>query len=52
MNTLVTGAAATMFAALHTAFVWVAGMGQVVMTVTLSNACPVGEGDGETQGHF
>jgi uncharacterized protein YqgV (UPF0045/DUF77 family) len=52
MSTLVTGAAATIFAALHTAFVRVAGMGQVVMTVTLSNACPVGEGYGEAQGHF
>jgi len=43
MSTLVTGEADRMFAALHQAFVRGAATGQVVMTVTLSNACPVGE---------
>jgi uncharacterized protein YqgV (UPF0045/DUF77 family) len=43
MSTLVTGEADRMFAALHQAFVRAAATGQVVMTVTLSNACPVGE---------
>ncbi|HLC21997.1 MAG TPA: YkoF family thiamine/hydroxymethylpyrimidine-binding protein [Candidatus Methylomirabilis sp.] len=43
MSTLVTGEADRMFAALHQAFVRAATTGQVVMTVTLSNACPVGE---------
>jgi uncharacterized protein YqgV (UPF0045/DUF77 family) len=43
MSTLVTGEADRVFAALHQAFVRGAATGQVVMTVTLSNACPVGE---------
>ncbi len=41
MSTQVTGEAERVFAALHDAFVRVATHGQVVMTVTLSNACPV-----------
>jgi len=43
MSTLVTGEADRVFAALHQAFVRGAATGQVVMTVTLSNACSVGE---------
>jgi uncharacterized protein YqgV (UPF0045/DUF77 family) len=41
MSTVVTREAAVVFAALHEAFVEAAGTGQVVMTVTLSNACPL-----------
>ncbi len=41
MSTVVTGEAATIFAALHEAFGRAAEAGQVVMTVTVSNACPV-----------
>jgi uncharacterized protein YqgV (UPF0045/DUF77 family) len=52
MSTLVTGEAATIFAALHTAFVRAADLGHVVMAVTLSNACPVGGGDDGTLGNF
>ncbi len=41
MSTQVTGAADTLFAALGEAFVRAASTGQVVMTITVSNACPV-----------
>jgi uncharacterized protein YqgV (UPF0045/DUF77 family) len=43
MSTLVMGEAVTMFAALQEAFVRAALLGAVVMTVTVSNACPVCE---------
>jgi uncharacterized protein YqgV (UPF0045/DUF77 family) len=42
MSTLVTGDADVLFAALREAFLRAAATGDVVMTVTLSNACPVG----------
>jgi hypothetical protein len=41
MSTLVTGEAESVFAALHEAFEQAAATGHVVMTVTISNACPV-----------
>jgi len=41
MSTLVTGETAAVFAALQAAFSQAATTGQVVMTVTFSNACPV-----------
>ncbi len=41
MSTMVTGEAATVFAALHEGFVRAGALGHVVMTVTVSNACPV-----------
>ncbi len=41
MSTVVTGEAPAIFAALHEAFARAAASGQVVMTVTVSNACPV-----------
>jgi uncharacterized protein YqgV (UPF0045/DUF77 family) len=40
MSTTVTGDAATVFAALADAFDKAARIGQVVMTFTVSNACP------------
>lgn len=40
MSTLVTGEAAEVFDALQEAFAKAAASGHVVMTVTLSNACP------------
>lgn len=42
MSTLVTGEAATVFRALENAFVQAGAGSHVVMTVTVSNACPVG----------
>ena len=42
MSTVVTGEVGTIFAALQEAFVRATATGDVVMTVTLSNACPVG----------
>jgi uncharacterized protein YqgV (UPF0045/DUF77 family) len=42
MSTLVTGEADVVFAALREAFIQAAATGHVVLTVTLSNACPVG----------
>jgi uncharacterized protein YqgV (UPF0045/DUF77 family) len=42
MSTVVTGEVARVFAALQEAFVRAAATGDVVLTVTLSNACPVG----------
>jgi uncharacterized protein YqgV (UPF0045/DUF77 family) len=42
MSTVVTGEVGTVFAGLQEAFVRAAATGDVVMTVTLSNACPVG----------
>jgi len=41
MSTQVVGEAQAVFAAIRDAFVRVAATGQVVMTVTVSNACPV-----------
>lgn len=41
MSSLVTGEAATIFGALEQAFSRAAALGHVVMTVTVSNACPV-----------
>ena len=41
MSTMVTGEAAAVFAALQEAFVSAGATGHVVMTVTISNACPV-----------
>ncbi len=41
MSTIVVGEAAAIFAALGEAFARAAELGEVVMTVTLSNACPI-----------
>jgi uncharacterized protein YqgV (UPF0045/DUF77 family) len=41
MSTIVTGESGIMFAALADAFAKAATSGQVVMTITISNACPV-----------
>ncbi len=41
MSTTVTGDADPVFAALRDAFVAATATGEVVMTVTVSNACPV-----------
>jgi uncharacterized protein YqgV (UPF0045/DUF77 family) len=41
MSTLVTGETVEMFAALGEAYDAAAGAGQVVMSVTISNACPI-----------
>jgi len=41
MSTTVTGEAAAVFGALQEGFVRAAATGHVVMTVTISNACPV-----------
>jgi uncharacterized protein YqgV (UPF0045/DUF77 family) len=41
MSTTVTGEVAAVFSALQNAFAQAAGHGHVVMTVTVSNACPV-----------
>ena len=42
MSTMLTGEAATVFRALEQAFVEAGALGHVVMTITVSNACPVG----------
>ena len=42
MSTIVTGETGTVFRALESAFTRATSMGHVVMTVTVSNACPVG----------
>ena len=41
MSTMVTGDAGAVFGALEAAFVQAGALGHVVMTVTVSNACPV-----------
>jgi uncharacterized protein YqgV (UPF0045/DUF77 family) len=41
MSTTVAGEAAAVFAALQEGFVRAGALGHVVMTVTVSNACPV-----------
>jgi hypothetical protein len=41
MSTIVTGEAKDVFVALHEAFDRAASTGHVVMTVTVSNACPI-----------
>jgi uncharacterized protein YqgV (UPF0045/DUF77 family) len=43
MSTVVVGEDATIFAALADAFAAAAQSGQVVMTATISNACPIPE---------
>jgi uncharacterized protein YqgV (UPF0045/DUF77 family) len=52
MSTVVTGEVATVFAALQEAFVRASATGDVVMTVTLSNACPVGGQIPGAMGHL
>jgi uncharacterized protein YqgV (UPF0045/DUF77 family) len=42
MSTLVTGETTAVFRALEDAFARAGALGHVVMTVTVSNACPVG----------
>jgi len=42
MSTLVTGETIAVFRALEDAFARASALGHVVMTVTVSNACPVG----------
>jgi uncharacterized protein YqgV (UPF0045/DUF77 family) len=41
MSTHVTGPADAVFTSLHEAFLRAANAGQVVMTITISNACPI-----------
>jgi len=41
MSTIVVGEDTVIFAALAEAFAGAAGSGEVVMTVTVSNACPI-----------
>ena len=41
MSTIVTGETTAVFPALEAAFARAAALGHVVMTVTVSNACPV-----------
>lgn len=41
MSTIVTGESATVFSALERAFERASSAGHVVMTITVSNACPV-----------
>ncbi len=45
MSTQTTGDANAIFAALKEGFAAAAAAGPVVMTITLSNACPVPQGD-------
>jgi uncharacterized protein YqgV (UPF0045/DUF77 family) len=45
MSTQVTGAAHAVFAGLEEAFARAAATGHVVMTITVSNACPVPRAD-------
>jgi uncharacterized protein YqgV (UPF0045/DUF77 family) len=52
MSTVVTGEVAAVFAALQEAFVRAAAAGDVVLTVTLSNACPVGGEISSALGHL
>ena len=42
MSTMVTGDAETIFGTLAEAFIQAGAVGHVVMTITVSNACPVG----------
>jgi uncharacterized protein YqgV (UPF0045/DUF77 family) len=41
MSTTVTGEAAVVFRALEEAFIQAGALGHVVMTITVSNACPL-----------
>ena len=41
MSTLVVGDSHALFAALHEGFLRAAAQGPVVMTITVSNACPL-----------
>lgn len=50
MSTLVVGEADSVFTALPEAFLRAASLGHVVMTLTLSNACPVGGGGSSAVG--
>jgi hypothetical protein len=50
MSTVVTGEADIVFTALHEAFVRAATLGAMVMTLTLSNTCPVDGGGGRAVG--
>ena len=43
MSTIAVGEDAAVFAALRDAFATAAALGDVVMTVTVSNACPIAE---------
>jgi hypothetical protein len=52
MSPTVRGAAAWVCAALHDAFGRAVATGQVVMAVTLFNACPVEEGTPSAMGHL
>jgi uncharacterized protein YqgV (UPF0045/DUF77 family) len=52
MSTLVTGDADVVFMALREAFVRAARCGHVVMTLTLSNACPVSAGENRDVGEL
>jgi uncharacterized protein YqgV (UPF0045/DUF77 family) len=52
MSTTVMGEATVVCAALQDALVRAAAMGQVVMTVTLSNACPMEGSTPDALGHF
>jgi hypothetical protein len=52
MSTLVTGEADMVFMALREAFVRAAKLGHVVMTLTLSNACPVSGGEPRAVGEL
>jgi uncharacterized protein YqgV (UPF0045/DUF77 family) len=52
MSTMVTGEVTAVFAALQEAFVRAAAAGHVVMTMTLSNACPVGGHPPGAVGHL
>ena len=47
MSTLIWGEDGKVFAALHEAFLRVAAVGEAVMTVTISNACPWPGGEGQ-----
>jgi uncharacterized protein YqgV (UPF0045/DUF77 family) len=50
MSTLISGSDESVFAALQAAFQGIAGQGQVVMVVTLSNACPLLENQEQERG--
>lgn len=45
MSTLILGEERAIFTAIQNAFVYVAGRGEIVMAVTLSNACPAASAD-------
>lgn len=43
MSTIVVGTDAVIFTAMHEAFAKAADLGEVVMTIVVSNACPVAQ---------